>query len=197
MGAVFAIVLAYLIGSFDFAVPVARARGVDIHTTGSGNPGAANVMRNLGFRAAAPVMLGDMAKGALAAALGTWMGGSDPVAWWAGLAAVVGHCWPVWHRFKGGKGVATAFGVVLWIEPLLGLAMVAVWLVLLATTRISSIGSLTAVAILVPALALMGRPWSVLAPAGILTLVVVARHAENIRSLATGRERKILDQPPP
>ncbi len=197
MGAAAAIVLAYLIGSVDFAVWVARARGVDIYSTGSGNPGAANVMRNLGFRAAAPVMLGDMAKGALAAAIGTWLGGGDTVAWWAGLAAVIGHCFPVWHHFKGGKGVATAFGVALWIEPLLGLGMVALWLGLLAATRISSIGSLAAIAALVPVLAVMGRPGEVLLPAGLMTLVVVARHAENIRSLASGRERKILDQPPP
>ncbi len=197
MGAAAAIVLAYLIGSVDFAVWVARARGVDIYSTGSGNPGAANVMRNLGFRAAAPVMLGDMAKGALAAAIGTWLGGGDTVAWWAGLAAVIGHCFPVWHHFKGGKGVATAFGVALWIEPLLGLGMVALWLGLLAATHISSIGSLAAIAALVPVLAVMGRPGEVLLPAGLMTLVVVARHAENIRSLASGRERKILDQPPP
>ncbi len=117
-GAAVAFVLGYLIGSVDFAVLVARARGGDIYEMGSGNPGAANVLRNLGWRAALPVMLGDMAKGAGAAALGLWLGGSDAAGWAAGFAAVVGHCFPVWHRFRGGKGVATAFGVALMMEPL-------------------------------------------------------------------------------
>ena len=138
-----AFVLAYLIGSVDFAVLVARARGGDIYQMGSGNPGAANVLRNLGWRAALPVMLGDMAKGAAPPPSGR-LGGSDAAGWAAGFAAVVGHCFPVWHRFRGGKGVATAFGVALWMEPLLGLVLVAVWAGLLAVTKVSSIGSLVA-----------------------------------------------------
>ncbi|MET0831389.1 MAG: glycerol-3-phosphate 1-O-acyltransferase PlsY [Acidimicrobiia bacterium] len=190
-GAAVAFVLGYLIGSVDFAVLVARARGGDIYEMGSGNPGAANVLRNLGWRAALPVMLGDMAKGAAAAAVGLWLGGSDAAGWAAGFAAVVGHCFPVWHRFRGGKGVATAFGVALWMEPLLGLALVAIWAGLLAVTRVSSIGSLVAILALVPGLILVDAPAAALAWAGGIVVLVLARHRENIRSLTAGRENRI------
>jgi glycerol-3-phosphate acyltransferase PlsY len=190
-GAAFAFVLGYLIGSVDFAVLVARARGGDIYQMGSGNPGAANVLRNLGWRAALPVMLGDMAKGAGAAALGLWLGGSDAAGWAAGFAAVVGHCFPVWHRFHGGKGVATAFGVALMMEPLLGLTLVALWAGLLALTRVSSIGSLVAILALVPGLILVDAPAAAVAWAGGIVVLVVARHRENIRSLMARRENRI------
>jgi glycerol-3-phosphate acyltransferase PlsY len=190
-GAAFAFVLGYLIGSVDFAVLVARARGGDIYQMGSGNPGAANVLRNLGWRAALPVMLGDMAKGAGAAGLGLWLGGSDVAGWAAGFAAVVGHCFPVWHRFRGGKGVATAFGVALMMEPLLGLTLVALWAGLLALTRVSSIGSLVAILALVPGLILVEAPAAAVAWAGGIVVLVVARHRENIRSLMARRENRI------
>jgi glycerol-3-phosphate acyltransferase PlsY len=190
-GAAFAFVLGYLIGSVDFAVLVARARGGDIYEMGSGNPGAANVLRNLGWRAALPVMLGDMAKGAGAAALGLWLGDSDAAGWAAGFAAVVGHCFPVWHRFRGGKGVATAFGVALMMEPLLGLTLVALWAGLLALTRVSSIGSLVAILALVPGLILVDAPAAAVAWAGGIVVLVVARHRENIRSLMARRENRI------
>ncbi len=190
-GAAVAFVLGYLIGSVDFAVLVARARGGDVYEMGSGNPGAANVLRNLGWRAALPVMLGDMAKGAGAAALGLWLGGSDAAGWAAGFAAVVGHCFPVWHRFRGGKGVATTFGVALMMEPLLGLTLVAIWAGLLAVTRVSSIGSLVAILALVPGLILVDAPAAALAWAGGIVVLVVARHRENIRSLMARRENRI------
>ena len=191
IGATVAFVLAYLIGSVDFAVLVARARGDDIYQMGSGNPGAANVLRNLGWKAALPVMLGDMAKGAAAAAIGEALGGSAVVGWAAGFAAVVGHCYPVWHRFRGGKGVATAFGVALWMEPVLGLVLVAVWAVLLAVTKVSSIGSLVAMAVLVPGLVVAGATWPEMAWAGAIVLLVVVRHRDNIRSLIDRRETRI------
>lgn len=188
-GAVAAFVLAYLVGSVDFAVLVARARGADIYELGSGNPGAANVLRNLGWKAAAPVMLGDLAKGAVGAMLGATMGGSEVVGWAAGFAAVAGHCFPVWHRFRGGKGVATAFGVALWLEPVLGLALIAVWGVMLALVKVSSIGSLAAIVALVPGLVLFGAPGAAYAWAAAIALLVVVRHRQNIQSLLSGQER--------
>ena len=106
-----AIVAGYLLGSVDFGVIVPRLLGVDIYGTGSGNPGATNVLRTMGRKEAALVLLGDLAKGVGAAALGSWAGG-PVIGFAAGLAAVVGHCFPVWHRFKGGKGVAAAGGMV-------------------------------------------------------------------------------------
>jgi glycerol-3-phosphate acyltransferase PlsY len=132
-----------------------------------------------------------MAKGAGAAALGLWLGDSDAAGWAAGFAAVVGHCFPVWHRFRGGKGVATAFGVALMMEPLLGLTLVALWAGLLALTRVSSIGSLVAILALVPGLILVEAPAAAVAWAGGIVVLVVARHRENIRSLMARRENRI------
>ena len=190
-GAVAAFVIAYLVGSIDFAVLVARAKGADIYDLGSGNPGAANVLRNLGWKAAAPVMLGDLAKGAVAAMLGVVLGGSEAAGWGAGFAAVFGHCFPIWHRFRGGKGVATAFGVVLWLEPILGFGLIAMWGLSLAVTRVSSIGSLVAIGAMVPGLALFESPGSSYAWAVAIAVLVVVRHRENIESLLHGRERSI------
>ncbi len=197
VGAVAGFVAAYLLGSVDFAVLVARARGADIYELGSGNPGAANVMRSLGWKAAVPVMLGDLAKGAVAAWVGTVLGGSEVAGFAAGFAAVLGHCFPVWHRFRGGKGVATALGAVIWMEPLVGLALVVVWALLLALTKVSSIGSLVATALMVPGVALAGAsPWS-LVWVGAVTVLVLTRHRENIRRLAGGEERSIRADTPP
>ncbi len=198
LGAVAGFVLAYLLGSIDFAVLVARSRGEDIYHMGSGNPGAANVLRNLGWRAALPVMLGDMAKGAAAAALGAALGGSEAAGWAAGFAAVIGHCFPIWHRFRGGKGVATAFGAALWLQPLVGLALVAIWAGLLAATKVSSIGSLAAMAALLPILVAIDTPAAELVWAGAIVGLVVVRHAANIRGLLFGGVRTVRsDTRPP
>lgn len=198
LGAVAGFVLAYLLGSIDFAVLVARSRGEDIYQLGSGNPGAANVLRNLGWRAALPVMLGDMAKAAAAAALGEALGGSEAAGWAAGFAAVIGHCFPMWHRFHGGKGVATAFGVALWLQPLVGLASVAIWAGLLAVTKVSSIGSLVAMAALLPMLVITDAAAAELVWAGAIVGLVVVRHAANIRDLLSGGERSVRsDTRPP
>ncbi|MGI8822114.1 MAG: glycerol-3-phosphate 1-O-acyltransferase PlsY [Acidimicrobiia bacterium] len=191
VGAVAAAVLGYLVGSIDFAVLVARAQGKDIYEMGSGNPGAANVLRNLGWKAALPVMLGDVAKGAAAAAVGTWLGGSELAGWAAGFAAVVGHCFPVWHRFHGGKGVSTALGVVLWLEPILGLVLIGIWAGLLALTKVSSLGSLAAMAALVPGLVVAGARGAPLLWATAIAVLVVIRHQANIAGLLARRERTV------
>lgn len=184
------IVLGYLLGSVDFGVVVSRAKGVDIYQVGSGNPGTANVMRVLGKRYAALVLLGDLAKGLAAALVGLWLGGR-PVGYAAGLAAVVGHCFPVWHRFRGGKGVATAAGMLLGLQPLVAIALGLTYAVVVLVTGISSLGSLIATALSIPAVALAGdRGWSLLW-LGLAVLLVVARHRENIRRLIAGQERKV------
>ena len=107
-----AIAIGYLVGSIDFGVIVPRLMGIDIYEHGSGNPGTSNVFRTLGKKAASVVLLGDLAKGLTAAAVGDLMAG-ETIGFAAGCAAVVGHVFPVWHRFKGGRGVATAIGVAL------------------------------------------------------------------------------------
>lgn len=193
-----AIVAGYLLGSVDFGVIVPRLLGVDIYGTGSGNPGATNVLRTMGRKEAALVLLGDLAKGVGAAALGSWAGAPEHgtvIGFAAGLAAVVGHCFPVWHRFKGGKGVAAAGGMVAWLEPWALLILLGVFVVVVALTRKASLGSLVAALGLVPALALFGhRGWS-LGLAGAAVALIVLRHLPNIRRLAKGRENTIEEVP--
>lgn len=190
--ALVAVIIAYLLGSIDFAVLVSRARGVDIYQVGSGNPGAANVLRQVGRGAATLVVLGDALKGFLAAWLGEGLGASHAVGFAAGLAAVVGHCWPLWHGFRGGKGVATAAGMLLRLAPLVGGALALVYLVAVRLTGISSVGSLSAALLSVPALAVAGRrDWSLVWAAATVVLIFL-RHHENIRRLAGGQEGKVF-----
>lgn len=185
-----AILAGYLLGSIDFGVIVPRMFGIDIYGTGSGNPGATNVLRTVGRREAALVLLGDVAKGAAAAALGWWAGG-EVIGFAAGLAAVVGHCFPVWHRFRGGKGVAAAGGMVLFLEPFAGLILLGVFALVVALTRKASLGSLLAALGLVPTLAGFGhRGWS-LGLAGAAVALIVLRHIPNIRRLISGAEHAI------
>jgi acyl phosphate:glycerol-3-phosphate acyltransferase len=188
--AIAAVVAGYLLGSIDFGVIIPRLRGVDIYTQGSGNPGTTNVLRAMGRKTAAVVMAGDLAKGLAAAAMGDLAAG-EAAGFASGLAAVFGHCFPIWHRFRGGKGVATAGGMMLWLEPLLGAALLLVWLTLAYLAKRASVASLVVAAVLVPgALAFGHRGWS-LVWAGGAALLVVVRHYENIRRLLVGAERPI------
>lgn len=190
--------IAYLIGSIDFGVIVPKALGVDIYSVGSGNPGTSNVMRSLGKGPAALVLLGDGAKGAIAAAIGSAWAGSvtstvtpDTLAVACAFAAVLGHIAPVWHRFRGGKGVATAIGAAVYLAPVFGLVLAVLWLVVTLVFKVASIASLGAMLLYVPGLAISGyRGWSLVWAAAI-ALLVVARHAENIRRLVTGSERTV------
>lgn len=190
--------IAYLIGSIDFGVIVPKVLGVDIYSVGSGNPGTSNVMRSLGKGPAALVLLGDGAKGAIAAAIGSAWAGSvtstvtpDTLAVACAFAAVLGHIAPVWHRFRGGKGVATAIGAAVYLAPVFGLVLAVLWLVVTLVFKVASIASLGAMLLYVPGLAISGyRGWSLVWAAAI-ALLVVARHAENIRRLVTGSERTV------
>lgn len=188
-----ALVSAYVIGSIDFAVVVGRIHGVDIHQVGSGNPGTANVLRTLGRGPAAMVLVGDMLKGVVAAAMGTVVSG-DPQGVWAlatGLAAVVGHCFPLFHRFRGGKGVATAVGVVLFSLPVVGLILATVWGVVVALTRVSALGSLALAVASVPAALVLGFDGPELIPLAVMFVLVVLRHRDNIRRLIAGEEHSV------
>ena len=190
--------IAYLIGSIDFGVIVPKVLGVDIYSVGSGNPGTSNVMRSLGRRPAALVLLGDGAKGAIAAGIGAWWVGSvssagtpDTLAVACAFAAVLGHIAPIWHRFRGGKGVATAIGAAVYLAPAFGLVLAVLWLIVTLVFKVASIASLGAMVLYVPGLAVSGyRGWALVWAAAI-ALLVVARHAENIRRLVTGSERTV------
>jgi glycerol-3-phosphate acyltransferase PlsY len=182
---------AYLLGSVNTAVLVARSRGVDIYAAGSGNPGASNAYRTMGKGAAALVYVGDLLKGFAPALIGLLALG-DAVAFAAGFFAVVGHCYPLYHRFKGGKGVATAGGALLATIPLVVAGMLVVYLIIVRTTKISSLGSLTVAVLAVPAAILFGvRGWA-LGWFALTILLVFYRHRGNIARLLGGRENKMV-----
>jgi glycerol-3-phosphate acyltransferase PlsY len=190
-----AILAAYIVGSIDFAVIVARMHGVDIHEAGSGNPGTSNVLRTLGRVPAAMVFIGDTLKGTVGAAMGMVASGvMDPMVHWAfaaGLAAMLGHCYPIFHRFKGGKGVATGGGVLLFTVPLVALIQIAIWGIVVKVTRTASIASLVIVVITGPLLVWQGvSGWSLVWVALMIALVVW-RHRGNIQRMVSGSEEKV------
>jgi acyl phosphate:glycerol-3-phosphate acyltransferase len=193
--------VAYLLGTFPSAGLVARRRGVDVTAEGSGNPGASNTFRLLGWKAGALVFALDALKGALAAGIGLAVDGHRG-AYILGVAAILGHMLPVTRRFKGGRGVATGGGVMLVIFPVLTLVMTALWVVLARLTHKASIASVT-VAIAFPiAVALAGHEAGDVAVITVMALLVVGRHLSNLRRLVQGRElgldptTKQSDDPP-
>jgi len=191
----FALVAAYVVGSIDFAVVIARMHGVDIHEVGSGNPGASNVLRSIGRFPAAMVLVGDTMKGVVGAAMGMVASGTaNPLVHWAFLAgflAVVGHCYPVFHRFKGGKGVATGLGVLFFTVTLVGLIVVTSWMILLKLTKTASISSLIVVAASIPLAIWQGATGMSLVWLAATVVLVVWRHKANIQRVFTGSEQKV------
>ncbi|MET3496491.1 glycerol-3-phosphate 1-O-acyltransferase PlsY [Variovorax boronicumulans] len=196
-----AIVVSYLIGSLSFAVIVSKSLGMaDPRSYGSGNPGATNVLRSGNKGAALATLLLDALKGWLPVFFirhfGAQWGLGDGVAAVAGLAAFLGHLYPVFFNFQGGKGVATAAGVLMGIAPWLGLATGATWLIIAVFFRYSSLSSLMA-AFFAPAYYLLGGniAWplnrTVLIAIIIMSLLLIWRHRENIRRLAAGTESKL------
>src|SRR5437763_3796367 len=182
--------VSYLLGTFPTAVIVARVTGHDPTKEGSGNPGASNVYRLAGARAGLAVFLGDAAKGAVATGVGRAAGG-PPLALACGLAAVLGHVFPVFRRFRGGRGVATAAGTVAVLEPIVAVPFVAVWLLVARLTGKASLASLVVIGATPVAVFALDRPaWEKLGMAG-LAAVVVARHAGNLVRLARGDEPEL------
>ncbi len=182
--------VAYLIGTFPSAAIVARANGIDIRAVGSGNPGASNVTRVLGWRKGMWVFVLDAAKGAFCAGAGLLLAGR-PAGYALGAAAVVGHVFPVWYRFRGGKGVATGAGVFLVLLPVVSLVLGVVWAAVSKLTNKASLASI-AIVVLVPVGVAVARQtlWEVVATIGV-GLLVMARHLGNIKRLITRREHAI------
>lgn len=182
--------IGYLLGSIPFGVIVTRAMGLgDLRAIGSGNIGATNVLRTGNKRAALLTLLLDGAKGAVAVLLGRALAGED-AAQLAALMAMIGHCYPVWLRFRGGKGVATFLGILLALVWPVGLASCLTWLVGAAVTRISSFGAIFAASLSTIWAVLLGHS-IVLFLGAALTLLVFWRHRENIARLRAGTEPKI------
>lgn len=194
------LVASYLAGSVPFAYLIAGARGVDIRAVGSGNVGATNVGRVLGTKWGVVTFVLDAAKGCVPVIVAPWLyaratGGAVP-AWLGvacGAAAVAGHVWPVWLRFRGGKGVATCAGMLLGVAPAAGIAGAATWGLVFGARRIVSLASIAAaLAVALAAWLLYGRtevwrPWTLT----VLGALVVWRHRSNIRRLLDGTEPRI------
>lgn len=191
-----ALVLAYLIGSLSFAVIVSRLMGLqDPRSYGSKNPGATNVLRSGNKQAAALTLLFDALKGLLPVLLvmqyGEPFGLDEDAAAWIGLAAFAGHLWPVFFRFRGGKGVATALGVLLGLNLWLGLGAALTWLLVAYFFRYSSLAALVA-AVFAPFFhALIWKPSPVTLALVIMAGLLLWRHAGNIQKLLAGTESKI------
>jgi glycerol-3-phosphate acyltransferase PlsY len=183
-----AILIGYAMGSLPIGYLVAqRAGGIDLRRVGSGNVGAANVYRSAGLATAIAVMLADMAKGAAAVLLAG--GGTSGVA--AGVAAVIGHVYPIWLRFKGGKGVATASGVFVVLTPVPTIVAAAAFAIVVARTRFVSLGSIVA-AVVLPAVAwLMPDARAVDVGATVVAALILFRHRGNVRRLLSHTERAL------
>jgi glycerol-3-phosphate acyltransferase PlsY len=185
-----AAVLGYLLGSIPFGVLIARALGLgDLRSIGSGNIGATNVLRTGNKAAAAATLVLDAAKGAVAVLAARALAG-ETAATVAGFAAFLGHCFPVWLGFRGGKGVATFLGLTIALAWPAGLAACATWLATAAAFRFSSLAALVAAASVPAWLALFGRPDAVLFGLALAGLVF-ARHHANVRRLLAGTEPRI------
>ncbi len=188
------VVAAYLLGSISFAVLTSRAFGIaDPRTYGSGNPGATNVLRSGKKAAAALTLLGDAAKGWVAVALAMHFATPDAQGLIAlvFLAVFLGHLFPVFLKFKGGKGVATALGVLLALNTWLGLAALATWLAVALVLRLSSLAALMA-AVCAPIYAmLLGLPREWVLATVIMSVLLIWRHKSNIQNLLAGRESRI------
>ena len=223
MGLLVALLLSYLIGSVSFAILVSRFRGLaDPRSYGSGNPGATNMLRSGDRWAAALTLLGDALKGVVAVVLirtimlPLAVDSGEAAGWLAAsaLGVFLGHLFPLFFGFRGGKGVATALGALLGLSPVLGLVVLAVWITIFALTRISSLSALGA-AVSAPVLAALpwvgsGSPlqadssaatpvlhdpvwWAIF----FMTLLLLARHHSNIRGLLSGREKPMGRAPSP
>ncbi|MDE2181670.1 MAG: glycerol-3-phosphate 1-O-acyltransferase PlsY [Alphaproteobacteria bacterium] len=185
-----ALLIGYLLGSIPFGLVITRLTGLgDVRKIGSGNIGATNVLRTGKKWAAALTLLLDAGKGAAAVLLVRSLWGPDP-ALVAGLAAVLGHIFPVWLRFKGGKGVATFIGVLLGVHWAVGLLVIATWLVMAWMSKVSSLSALVAAA-LSPAFAIMLGYLSYAVFALVLAVIIFITHHENIYRLWHGREPRI------
>ena len=180
----------YLFGSVPFGLLLTRLAGLgDIRTIGSGNIGATNVLRTGNKGLAAATLLLDAGKGAFAVGVFRYLGPPD-AALWAGCGAVIGHLFPVWLAFKGGKGVATGLGVLLTAAWPVGVASCVVWLIVAAIVRMSSVASLAAMAA-APIAALFLADSRIAWLALAIAVLVIARHHENIRRLLAGTEPRI------
>jgi len=186
-----AILAGYLAGSVPFAFLLARRAGIDVRREGTRTVGAANVLRNTGVGRALLVTLLDVAKGAAPVGLALASTGGNGVAALTGAAAIVGHIYPVWLRFHGGKGVAVAAGVFAVLTPIATAIALTLFLVIVSATRYVSLGSVAATLALPPAAWLTGAPSVVVAASAGTAALILFRHRANLSRLTHGTERRL------
>ena len=182
---------AYLIGSVSAGIIVSKTfAGIDIRKEGSGNIGMTNVMRTLGWFPSAVVLAGDALKGILAALIGKWLGGEAGMLA-AGLAAVIGHNWPIWYNFKGGKGMSTSLGAIFVIDWRIALVLLGLQAVILLVTRTMSIASLATSLFYVGLTILWHNNALYIVFAAVMAAMAIFCHRSNIKRLAEKRENKL------
>lgn len=182
---VLSIVIAYLIGCISPSIMLAKAKGIDIKKEGSGNAGTTNALRVLGKKAGVITLIVDILKGVIAVLLGSLIGGPT-AGMFAAVAVFCGHVWPAFYKFKGGKGVATAFGALLGINVLLALACLGIVAIGLLASKRMSVGSILG-AICFPVLAYFIEPGFIL-PGCVLAIAIIVKHKANIVRLIHGEE---------
>ncbi|HEC98309.1 MAG TPA: glycerol-3-phosphate 1-O-acyltransferase [Nitrospirae bacterium] len=185
------LIVSYIAGTIPFGLIIAKARGIDLRRVGSGNIGATNVLRTVGKKEAVFTLTGDLMKGAFAVALMKVSGYGAPYAGLAGLLAVTGHDYPVFFRFRGGKGVATSIGALLVYAPYVGLFTVLIWLAVLFISRYSSLGALTAFTLLPLNMLVFKKGLTGLSLSFLFAILIYIKHRENIRRLLQGRESRV------
>lgn len=185
------IIGSYILGMLPSAIVVARAKGVDITSFGSGNPGASNVARAIGWKYGSLVFALDAAKGAIPAFL---LLGHRPSAYICGAMAIVGHIFPVTRGFKGGKGIATGGGVLLVLHPIIMVIAALSWIAIMKLSKKASVASIVIVPLVIVLLIVTGKPaWEVLAFVGLGALIEI-RHLSNIKRLLSGSEPPVSGQ---
>ncbi|MEI6723404.1 MAG: glycerol-3-phosphate 1-O-acyltransferase PlsY [Betaproteobacteria bacterium] len=190
MNQALALVLAYLLGSIPFALIAGKLHGVDLREAGSGNLGATNVFRTLGRTAGVTVMVLDIAKGAAAVLVAVALTDNPwPIA--AGALAILGHVFPVWTHFKGGKGVAVGAGALIGLVPAASGVLLVLWILLVVFTRYVSVASIVAALAAAPLAFVFGAPWSYVVFIALAGLFVIYKHRENIVRLVHGDESRI------
>ena len=189
------LIAGYLLGSIPFAyLLVRRVSGVDLRMAGSGNVGATNVFRTSRRSIAFAAVILDLAKGSAAVLMAQRLGGDESMRAAAGVAAVVGHVYPVWLNFRGGKGVATACGVFGVLAPPATITALAVFFVTVGVTRFVSLGSMIATAIVAPLAYVTHEPAPTVAAAAVAGSLILFRHRRNVARLMTGTERRLGDR---
>lgn len=184
-----AIIVSYFVGTIPSAIVVARSKGIDITTFGSGNPGASNVGRALGFKYFIVVFVIDVAKGAVPTLL---LLNNRPAAYLCGAAAILGHIFPVTRQFKGGKGVATGAGVLLPLFPIVMVICLGTWLTIMKVSKKAALASVIAVPLAIVLVSVLGHheTWEVFAFLGIAALIEI-RHISNIKRMLSGSENSL------